>query len=129
MKCICGYSHLPNNTLVLKSHIEDCLSDGPLSRVDKDPIVVWRNGEFQVVFEVGEDDAVFDVGYVKPESYKTKLEEIISAHAEKLETSQKKVEESEEVVGVFDKPAQKTLIFEDQTEEPSTPKSKRTRSR
>lgn len=69
MKCLpeCNYSELPNNTHMLRRHMEVCSIDGALKDVES-PDVVWRDGEFVVVRQAEEGEQTYnsDVQFVKP---------------------------------------------------------------
>lgn len=128
MKCICGYAHSPNNTAILKAHIEECLLTGPLSALPADPVVIWKNAEFHVVTEASEDDAVFDVGFVRPEASKRKLEALLKAQSLKLESAAEAVDTPEEVAAVVSE----VIAEEDadgEVEAQEEPKPKRTRKK
>lgn len=58
MKCLCGYSHRPDNLDVLKQHATECMSEGALSRRSVNPAVVFRDGELLVVLEVNPGESV-----------------------------------------------------------------------
>jgi len=69
MKCIedCGYKSKPDNLDVLKSHLEECLRSGASRRLKKDPVIIWKDGEFTVAEKATKKDRVFNVELVKKE--------------------------------------------------------------
>lgn len=66
MKCLCGFNHQPDNTVLLKSHVDRCMIDGALQ--DFDPSIVWRDGEFTVVREPKKGEQIYDIGVVRHET-------------------------------------------------------------
>ena len=110
MKCLCGFNHSPNNTVVLKKHIEDCMVSGPLKTLT--PTVIWLDGEFQVVETPSETDQIIDVDWVRPAVSAKAIEDLASAQAVKLETAVEAAETPEEVVEVVE-----AIIAEEETVE------------
>ena len=48
MKCnLCSWDEQPDSLSHLKRTVEACMNTGPC--MDRDPVVVWRDGTFQVV--------------------------------------------------------------------------------
>jgi hypothetical protein len=113
MKCLCGYSHSPNNTFVLKKHIEDCMVSGLLSTMVHDPAVIWKDGEFQVVAVSSETDQIIDVGWVRPLVSVAAVENMLAKEALKLE----KVAEAAETPEELDKAVQEIIVQEDAVQE------------
>lgn len=76
MKCLpeCGYSHLPNNAVQLKAHVEACFINGACKELSDAPLVVWREGEFFVVRSADKKEQIYDIGIIKP---KEEVQEII----------------------------------------------------
>jgi len=72
MKCIedCGYRAKPDNLDILKSHLEECLRSGASRGLKKDPVIIWKDGEFTVAEKATKKDRVFDVQLTKKEPVK-----------------------------------------------------------
>lgn len=98
MKCICGFKQRPDNVLVLKKHIEDCMLTGPLKNAYPDPVVVWRNSEFTVALKAEEDEAVMDIGFVRPEVSRVNLENKIAADQTIVQEAVQNLETPEEII-------------------------------
>jgi hypothetical protein len=51
MRCIdeCGYQHKPDNLTVLTRHVEECLAEGACGKLGIEPVVIWKDGQFNVV--------------------------------------------------------------------------------
>jgi hypothetical protein len=76
MKCLpeCGYSHLPNNAVQLKAHVEACFINGACKELTDVPLVVWRDGEFFVVRSTDKKEQLYDIGIVMP---KEEVKEVV----------------------------------------------------
>ena len=72
MKCLedCGYRAKPDNLDILKAHLEECLRSGASRRLKKDPLIIWKDGEFTVAEKATKKDRVFDVQLIKKEPIK-----------------------------------------------------------
>jgi len=121
MKCLCGYSHSPNNTVVLKKHIEDCMVSGPLSTMLPDPTVIWKDGEFQVVAVPSETDQIIDVGWVRPQVSVAAIEKMLAKDAAKLEAVAEAAETPEELAEAVEE----IIAQEDAIEEEPKPEPKK----
>lgn len=49
---------MPNQLAILTNHMQDCDLDGPLKNIEN-PVVVWRNGEFEVVAKPKKNETVY----------------------------------------------------------------------
>lgn len=69
MKCIpeCGYKEKPDNLPRLTRHLGECLDHGACKKLEKDPAVIWKDGEFTVVKKTTKKDRVFEVKVIKKE--------------------------------------------------------------
>jgi hypothetical protein len=81
MKCLpeCGFQHTPDNSVILRHHMNACAVDGPLRDVES-PDIVWADGEFAVVRQAEEGQQTYNnvVQFVKPvlEAEETPAEEV-----------------------------------------------------
>jgi hypothetical protein len=98
MKCVCGFKQKPDNVIVLKKHIEDCMLTGPLKDVYPDPVVVWRNHEFTVTTQVEEDEAIMDIGFVRPEISRVNIENKIAVQETIVQNAVQNLETPEEII-------------------------------
>jgi len=83
MKCTedCGYKAKPDNLDVIKAHVEECMRSGALRRLKKDPVILWKDGEFTVAEKALKKDRVFDVTFIKKEKM-TLTEDLIKTPAD-----------------------------------------------
>lgn len=102
MKCVCGFKQKPDNVIVLKKHIEDCMLTGPLKDVYPDPVVVWRNSEFSVALAADEGEAVMDIGFVRPEASRLAMEKKIIAETAIIQEVVQSLETPEEIIEAID---------------------------
>jgi hypothetical protein len=98
MKCVCGFKQKPDNVIVLKKHIEDCMLTGPLKEVYPDPVVVWRNHEFTVTTQVEEDEAIMDIGFVRPEVSRVNIENKIAVQETIVQNAVQTLDTPEEII-------------------------------
>lgn len=84
MKCLCGYSQMPNNVATLQNHMQDCMVSGPLKGLIPDPVVIWRDGEFHVVKEASETEQVIETEIVRPRPHVEAVEKKVEIEATKL---------------------------------------------
>jgi hypothetical protein len=98
MKCVCGFKQKPDNVIVLKRHIEDCMLTGPLKDVYPDPAVVWRNHEFTVTTQVEEDEAIMDIGFVRPEVSRVNIENNIAVQETIVQNAVQTLDTPEEII-------------------------------
>lgn len=93
MKCLCGFSQLPNNGPLLKIHVESCMVDGACKDLGKAPSIVWRDGEFVVVRAPEEGEQTYDIGVTEPKSLEEEIIESISTYEEEVVEEETPVEE------------------------------------
>ena len=98
MKCVCGFKQKPDNVIVLKRHIEDCMLTGPLKDVYPDPVGVWRNHEFTVTTQVEEDEAIMDIGFGRPEISRVNIENKIAVQETIVQNAVQNLETPEEII-------------------------------
>ena len=72
MICIdgCGFQAKPENLDVIKSHVEECLSEGACRTLKNDPVIVWRNGQLTVAEKAKKNETTFPVVYNKKTALK-----------------------------------------------------------
>lgn len=102
MKCLCGFSQMPNNTVILGKHMQDCMVSGPLKGLIPDPVVVWRNGEFVVVKNAEEGENIVDVPVVRPRPHVEMVEKKVQAQSAMLEAVEAAVETPEQFEEILD---------------------------
>lgn len=126
MKCLCGYSHSPNNTVVLKKHIEDCMVAGPLQTLE--PVVIWRDGEFQVVVEASETDQIIDVDWKRPRVSVVAIEKLAALEAVRLEAVVETASSPEEAAAAVEEIVAEEIAAEEEVveEKPKPAPKKRT---
>lgn len=110
MKCLCGFTQKPDNIVILKHHLEDCLTTGALKDMYPEPHVVWRS-EFTVVAELAEDETALELGIEikRPEAARLRLEQkiineqaTVQAAVQNLETPEEIMEAIENVPDVIE---------------------------
>lgn len=105
MKCLCGYSQMPNNTTVLARHMQDCMTSGPLKGLVPDPCVVWRDGEFHVVKEPEEGEHPVEMQIVRPQPHVVAVEKKVYAEALKFMAVEEAADTPEEFEQILEKVA------------------------
>lgn len=121
MRCLCGFQQKPDNLVILKHHLEDCLTTGALKDMYPEPHVAWRNREFAVVAELSEGEEPMELGLEIKRSDAARLrvekqladkQSTVQAAVQNLETPEEIMEAIENVVeleepAVEEKPAPK----------------------
>lgn len=104
MKCLCGFKQRPDNIVIFKHHVEDCLTTGSLKDLYPEPFVVWRNNEFTVAKELGEGEVAMEIGVEikRTEGARVRLEKKISDREATLQAVVQNLENPEEIIEVLD---------------------------
>jgi hypothetical protein len=98
MKCLCGFKQKPDNVVILKHHLEDCLTTGTLKDMFPEPHVVWRGAEFTVVKELDEGEAALELGIKRPEAARVRIENKIAAKQSTIQAAVQNLETPEEII-------------------------------
>ena len=106
MKCLCGYSQMPNNIAILQHHIQDCMVSGALKGIVPDPVVIWRDGEFHVVKEASETEQVIETTIVRPRPHVEAVEKKVAAQATALKAFEDAVDTPEEFEAILEEVAE-----------------------
>lgn len=106
MKCLCGYSQMPNNIAILQHHMQDCMVSGPLKGLTPDPVVIWRDGEFHVVKEASETEQVIETSIVRPRPHVEAVEKKVAIEATKLADLEAVTETPEEFEQILEEVAE-----------------------
>lgn len=103
MKCLCGFEQKPDNIIILKHHLEDCLTTGALKDMYPEPHVVWRNG-FSVVSELAEGEAALELGIEikRPEAARLRIENEIAKRQSSVQAAVQNLETPEEIIEVME---------------------------
>lgn len=104
MKCLCGFKQKPDNIVILKHHLEDCLTTGALKEMHPEPHVVWRSNEFTVVAELDEGEAPMEIGIEikRGDAARKRLEDKILKRESTVQAAVQNFDTPEEIVAVLE---------------------------